>query len=338
MTALLDPSTVDLSLLQDRQVAVLGYDAVASAHALNLRDSGVDVRVGAEPDGRAAARAQIDGLMVMPPEHAVAACDIVLVPAAGPEAAGRGRVIAGLDLSAVQGLVSAHTEPGDLVIVTSASLRLDVPTGVDLAMIQALGDGPRLREEYVDGRGCPALVAVEHDSSGAAWATLTAYAAAMGSLRSGAIVTTMAHEALAGRFAEQAVHGLTQHVVETAFTTLVEAGVEPEVAYLATLQALRDRLDQVCAAGFASQHGPDGRGRHQEAAESLAPGLPQRMADLLGRVVGPAEGPPATTPQAGRETEPGAHGIPASRQDAARSVHPIEQVGARVRSLMSWVR
>jgi ketol-acid reductoisomerase len=329
---MLDPDTADLSLLQDRQVAVLGYDAVAAAHALNLRDSGVDVRVGVDPDSRGAARAEADGLTVLDPAAAADASDILLVPTGRP-GTGHGEH----DPALVARLLADHTEPGDLVVVTSG-IALDstgpvVPDGVDLVMVHAMADGRTLREEYLDGRGCPALVAVERDGSGAAWATLTAYAAAMGSLRSGAVITTLAHHALAERFADVAVHGVMQQVVETAFDTLVQAGVEPEVAYLATVHELKARTDQVYAAGYASQHGPHGRGVQGVRAQTLLPGLPAQMADLLGRLrdADPAEG----TGVAGGEPS---DTVPSSRRAAAQAAHPVEKVGRRVRSMMSWIR
>ncbi len=295
MSTVLDPASADLTLLQDRQVAVLGYDAVAEAHALNLRDSGVDVWVGTDPDSRRAASAETEGLNVTRPEEAVSHCDIVLVPAPDDRSFGPGTQ----DASEVQRLLDEHTEPGDLVIVTSGaqilSGALSVPDGVDLALLRAVGDGSRIREEYLDGRGCPALVAVARDGSGAAWATLTAYAAAMGSLRSGAIVTTVEHQAKALELAEERIHTPLRKAVESAYDELVRLGVEEEVAYLAVVHDLKTRVDQINGAGFASQYGP------------------------AGQPIDPAE-------------------EPSSRREAARAAHPLEHVGRRVRAMMSWIR
>lgn len=294
---MLDPDSADLTLLQDRQVAVLGYDAMAAAHALNLRDSGVDVWIGVAPDSRLAARAEMEGLTVSPPEQAVEHCDIILVP--GVEGALTPAQAHEL-VEGYQRLIDEHTEPGDLVVVTSGRLvhggGLTVPEGVDLAMLRTIGDGDRVREEYLDGRGSPALVAVARDGSGAARATLTAYAAAMGSLRSGAILTTVEHEAQAMDYAEEHVLGPLQRTVEAAFEALVEQGVEEEVAYLAVVHELKTRVDQIYAAGFATQHGPEAQ------------------------------------PDDGRT------GAPASRRAAARAAHPLEQVGRRVRAMVSWIR
>ncbi|WP_192796636.1 hypothetical protein [Serinicoccus kebangsaanensis] len=286
----LDPDSADLTLLQDRQVAVLGFDAVGAAHALNLRDSGVDVWVGIDPESRLAARAEIEGLPVVLPAEAVSRCDIVLVP-------GPGRM--DQERASVQPLVDEHTEPGDLVIVTSAATvredGLTVPEEVDLALLRTLGDGERVREEYLDGRGSPALVAVEHDRSGAAWATLTAYAAAMGSLRSGAIVTTIEHEAVAMAAARDRIHAPLQEALESAYDELASSGVEPEVAYVALVHELKAHVDQIYSAGFASHHGPSGQ---------------------------------AT----------GSDGAVRSRREAAAGAHPLERAGRTVREMTSWLR
>lgn len=297
MSTVLDPDSADLTLLQDRQVGVLGFDAMAAAHALNLRDSGVDVRVGTSPDGRGAARAEMEGLAVTTPAHAVAQCDVILVPVGG---AGRSLGPREHDLDVVQALLQEHTDPGDLVVVTSGEPvrtgRITVPDGVDLAMLRPVGDGERVREEYLDGRGCPALVAVARDQSGAAWATLTAYAAAMGALRSGAIVTTLAHEARAARYAEAHVYAPLWASMEAAFEALVRSGVEEEVAYLAVVHELKTRVDQVHAAGLTTQFGPGAQ--------------------------------PGTDPTDGAR----------SRRAAQEAASPLEHVGRRVRSMMSWIR
>lgn len=296
----LDPDSADLTLLQDRQVAVLGFDALAAAHALNLRDSGVDVWIGTDPDSRLAARAEMEGLPVVPPAEAVGRCDIVLLPRPG-----HGEH----DPASVQRLVSDHTDPGDLVIVTSAAAIQDglltVPDGVDLAMLRTVGDGDRVRDEYLDGRGCPALVAVAHDHSGAAWATLTAYAAAMGSLRSGAIVTTVAHEAHAMAASRERIQRPLQQALESAFETLVADGVEPEVAYVALVHELKTQVDQIYVAGFATQHGPSGQ-------------------------------PAADRPANAEHTQE--HPEASSRRQAAADAHPLEQAGRRVRQMTSWLR
>jgi len=280
----LDPNSADLTLLQDRQVAVLGFGPVASAHALNLRDSGVDVRVGVPAESRAAARAEVEGLLVVDAEAAVRQADIVVVPTDDS-----------VDPASVPPLLEAGMEPGDMVLVTGGDpIRYDAltaPPGVDLVVLQEIGGADRLRGEYLDGRGVPCLVAVETDASGVAWPVLTAYAQALGALRSGALVSSAAELAESARFADEEVHTATQRLVEEAFDALVARGVTQEVAYLVTLHELHQRIGDAYATGFGTERAT---ARH--------------------------------TPE------------PESRREAARTAHPVEQVGRRVRALMSWIR
>jgi len=280
----LDPDSADLTLLQDRQVAVLGFGPVASGHALNLRDSGVDVRVGVRADSRAAARAEVEGLLVVEVPAAIATADIVVLPTDDSA-----------DPATLHAVLREGLEPGDLVLVTGGGPvhhgAVTVPDGVDLVVLQGIGGADRLRGEYLDGRGVPCLVAVETDASGVAWPVLTAYCQALGALRSGALVTSAAELAETEQYADEAVHAPVRRLVESAFDTLVERGASEEVAYLATLHELKQRMDTAWAAGFGRDQVPD-----RAAAE-----LPTRGA-------------------------------------VARATHPIEQVGRRVRALMSWIR
>ncbi|WP_165700151.1 NAD(P)-binding domain-containing protein [Ornithinimicrobium ciconiae] len=255
----LDPNSADLTLLQDRQVAVLGFGPVGSGHALNLRDSGVDVRVGVPADSRAAARAEIEGILVVEAADAVRQADIVVLPA--DEA---------LDVATVAPLLGA-LEPGDLVLVTGPELVRDgltVPEGVDLVLLQGIGGAHRLRDEYLDGRGVPALVAVETDASGFAWPVLTAYSQAVGALRSGALVTSVTELAAATTYAESSVHEPVQALVREGFDALIVQGVSEEVAYLVTLHELRARVDTALVAGF----GPT------QVSDRQAAALPSRRA------------------------------------------------------------
>ncbi|WP_161958434.1 hypothetical protein [Ornithinimicrobium cavernae] len=281
---LLEPDSADLTLLQDRQVAVLGFGPIASGHALNLRDSGVDVRVGVLAESRAAVRAEVEGLLVVAPEDAVRQADIVVVPTDDST-----------DPATLQQLLETGLETGDLVLVTGGDPvhggEVTVPEGVDLVVLQTIGGPERLRTEYLDGRGVPCLVAVETDASRVAWPVLTAYCQALGALRSGALVTSAAELTEASRYADTAVHEAVQRLVEDGFDRLVERGTAEEVAYLVTLHELKDRIDTAWAAGFGTEQVPD-----HDAAEL------------------------------------------SSRRAVARAAHPIEQVGRRVRALMSWIR
>lgn len=247
--AQLDPDSADLTLLQDRQVAVLGFGPLATAHALNLRDSGVDVRVAAPADSRAAGRAEVEGLLVVEAAAALAQADIIVLPTDGPA-----------EVLEAQPLLRETLEPGDLVLVTGgAPIRFDgltVPNGVDLVVLQEIGGADRLRGEYLDGRGVPCLVGVETDATGVAWPVLTAYCAALGALRSGALVSSASELAEAAAYADGAVHEATRRLVEDGFDALVDRGVGEEVAYLVTLHELRARIEAACSVGYGTDDVP----------------------------------------------------------------------------------
>lgn len=274
--AQLDPDSADLTLLQDRQVAVLGFGPLATAHALNLRDSGVDVRVGVPADSRAAGRAEVEGLHVVEAADAVAQADIVVLPTDGPG-----------DVLEAQPLLEESLEPGDLVVVTGgAPVRfggLTVPAGVDLVVLQEIGGPDRLRGEYLDGRGVPCLVGVETDATGVAWPVLTAYCAALGALRSGALVSSASELAEAAEYADRAVHEPARRLVEEGFDTLVGRGVGEEVAYLVTLHGLKGRVDAACAAGYGTEDVP--AEQVAEAANRRAAAQAAHPLEAVGRRV-----------------------------------------------------
>src|SRR5690606_16718058 len=173
------------------------------------------------------------------------------------------------DVAALAAVLDGRLEPEDMVVVTAGEPvrfgRLSVPPGVDLVMLRGVGGGDRMRSEDLDGRGAPALVDGVVDATGMAWPVLTAYAAALGALRSGAVVVTAAQEAEAVRFASLAVHDSVQRLVESGFEVLTGAGIAPEVAYLTCLHELKERIDLVWAGGFAAEHGPDGGARRTDA-------------------------------------------------------------------------
>lgn len=306
----LDPDTADLTLMQDRQVAVLGYGSVVAAHALNLRDSGVDVRVGLPAEGRAAARAEIEGLLVVPPHEAVAQADLIVLP---PEEDG----------ADTADVLRAGLEPGDLVLATDAGIvrdrRLTVPVGVDLAFLRTIGGPDRLRSEHLDGRGVPTLVGVSVDATGMAWPVLTAYASALGGLRAGAVIVDPDQVADADRFAEIAVHASVHSIVRTAFTTLTDAGVSPEVAYLACVNEAHERLLAAADSGWAPGA--------ETTPSALDPAELTAAAQSTWRQV--SEG------GAGAVADPEREG---GRRRTGLAADPLAHIGARVRALMSWVR
>ena len=188
----------DLSLIQGKKVAVIGYGSQGHAHALSLRDSGVDVRVGLAEGSASRAKAQAEGLRVVTPAEAVEEADLVVILA--PDQVQR-------DL--YKNEIEPGLAPGDtLVFIHGFNIRYDyikAPEGVDVIMVAPKGPGHVVRREFVDGRGVPVLVAVEQDATGNAKALALSYAKGIGGLRAGGIKTTFTEETETDLFGEQAV-------------------------------------------------------------------------------------------------------------------------------------
>ncbi|HQY95998.1 MAG TPA: ketol-acid reductoisomerase, partial [Phycicoccus sp.] len=215
----------DTSIIQGRKVAVIGYGSQGHAHALNLRDTGVDVRVGLAEGSKSRAKAEAEGLRVLDVADAVKEADLVVI----------------LTPDQVQRTVYANEiqpnlkEGAALLFGHGFNIRFDYiqpEAGSDVIMVAPKGPGHLVRREYVDGRGVPVLVAVEQDASGQAWDLAKSYAKAIGGLRAGGIKTTFTEECETDLFGEQAVLcGGASQLVMYGFETLVEAGYQPEVAY-----------------------------------------------------------------------------------------------------------
>ena len=225
MAELFYDADADLSIIRGRKVAVLGYGSQGHAHALSLRDSGVDVRVGLAEGSRSRAKAEAEGLRVVDPATACAEADLIMVLVPDP-------VQRGLYTEAIE----PNLNDGDaLFFAHGFNIRYDYikpPATVDVCMVAPKGPGHLVRREYVAGRGVPAIVAVEQDATGNAWALALSYAAAIGCLRAGGIKTTFTEETETDLFGEQAVLcGGASQLVMYGFETLVEAGYQPEVAY-----------------------------------------------------------------------------------------------------------
>lgn len=237
----------DLSLIQGRHVAVIGYGSQGHAHALSLRDSGVDVRVGLREGSKSAAKAEAEGLRVLPVAEAVEESDLIMVLA--PDQVQR-------TLYAEE--IAPNIAEGDaLFFAHGFNIRYDYiqpPAGVDVCMVAPKGPGHIVRREYVDGRGVPAIIAVEKDESGNAWPLALAYAKAIGALRAGGIKTTFTEETETDLFGEQAVLcGGASALVQAGFETLVEAGYQPEIAYFECLHELKMIVDLMIEGGITKQ-------------------------------------------------------------------------------------
>jgi ketol-acid reductoisomerase len=234
----------DLSLIRARKVAVLGYGSQGHAHALNLRDSGVTVRVGLPETSKSRAVAEKDGLQVMTPAEASKWADVVMVLVPDTTAASLYQEAIAPNLSAGNMLMLAH----------GFNIRFGTiapPADVDVTMIAPKSPGHRVRELYVEGGGTPALVAVHQDATGQAMAIALSYGRAIGVGRAGIVETTFTEETETDLFGEQAILcGGTSALVKAGFDTLVEAGYQPEVAYFECLHELKLIVDLMYRGGL----------------------------------------------------------------------------------------
>lgn len=234
----------DIEALAGQTVAVLGYGSQGHAHALNLRDSGVNVVVGLPAASRSRARAEAEGLPVHTPAAAEQA-DIVMLLVPDTEQA-----------RLFRDEVRPHLQPGDtLMFAHGFNVRfgaIEAPAGVDVSMVAPKAPGHRVREVFREGQGTPALVAVHQDASGRALRTALAYAKGIGCTRAGVIETTFAEETETDLFGEQAVLcGGVSALVRAGFETLVQAGYQPEIAYFECLHELKLIVDLMYRGGLS---------------------------------------------------------------------------------------
>jgi ketol-acid reductoisomerase len=245
MTKLYYDQDADLALVRDRRVAVLGYGSQGHAHAQNLRDSGVAVRVGLPAGSASRAKAEADGFHVDEPRAACAWADtiMVLTPDTGQAAL-------------YDQAIAPELKPGKtLMFAHGFNIRYGLilpPAGVDVSMVAPKGPGHRVREVFADGGGVPCLFAVHQDASGQARARALAYAKALGATRAGVLETTFAEETETDLFGEKAVLcGGASELVKAGFDTLVEAGYQPEIAFFECLHELKLIVDLMYRGGLS---------------------------------------------------------------------------------------
>ena len=234
----------DLSLIRAKKVAVLGYGSQGHAHALNLRDSGVTVRVGLPEGSKSRAAAERDGLQVMTPAEASKWADVIMVLVPDTTAA-----------SLYKESIAPNLAPGKMLMLAHGfNIRygtIKPPTDIDVTMIAPKSPGHRVRELYVEGGGTPALIAVHQDATGKAHALALSYGSAIGVGRAGIVETTFTEETETDLFGEQAILcGGTSALVKAGFDTLVEAGYQPEVAYFECLHELKLIVDLMYRGGL----------------------------------------------------------------------------------------
>jgi ketol-acid reductoisomerase len=319
----------DLSRLDGKTIAILGYGSQGHAHALNLKDSGCDVVVGLRPGSASGAEAEGQGLTVL---------DV-------GEAASRGNVVMILLPDETQAEVweaeiRDGIAPGDLLLFAHGFSihfgQIEPPLGVDVGMVAPKGPGHLVRRQFAEGRGVPCLMAVHQDATGNARDLVLAYAKGIGGTRAGVIETNFKDETETDLFGEQAVlcGGLTE-LARAGFETLVEGGYDPRLAYFECLHELKLIVDLMYEKGIqgmrdsisnTAEYGDMTRGKRVIAEETR-----QAMRQILADI------------QSGEfarewiaENRAGAENFQRMRSEAAR--HPAEKVGGELRSMMPWIQ
>jgi ketol-acid reductoisomerase len=319
----------DLSPIQQRKVAIIGYGSQGHAHALNLKDSGVSVRVGLPATSRSRAKAQAAGLEAGEVSEVAKWADVVMILI--PDHV-QGRVY--------RDEIEPNLQPGNMLMFAHGfNIRFGaiVPRkDVDVAMVAPKSPGHRVRELFVEGAGTPALFAVEQDATGHARALTLSYAKGIGVTRAGVIETTFKEETETDLFGEQAVLcGGVSALIKAGFETLVAAGYQPEIAYFECLHELKLIVDLIYQGGLnymrysvsdTAEHG-DYTGGPKIVTDETRRTMKQLLADIQSGAY--AQGWIAEN-EAGRPTFN-------TLREADRN-HQIEQVGARLRQMMPFLK
>src|SRR5437773_8752529 len=238
-------NSADISLIQAKKVAIIGYGSQGHAHALNLRDSGVSVRVGLHEGSASRAKAEKAGLTVNTPAETAAWADVIMILVPDTK-----------QPKLYRDAIEPNLKPGKtLMFAHGFNIRFGTikpPAAVDVSMIAPKAPGHRVREVFTEGGGTPALLAVEQDASGSAKALALAYAKGLGCTRAGVLETTFTEETETDLFGEQAVLcGGVSELIKAGFDTLTEAGYQPEVAYFECLHELKLIVDLMYQGGLS---------------------------------------------------------------------------------------
>ncbi len=317
----------DLSIIQNKKVAIVGYGSQGHAHAQNLRDSGVEVAIALKDGSKSAAKAQEDGFEVKSVADATEWADLIMILA--PDQHQRG---------IYSDAIKDKLAPGKtLAFAHGFNIRfgyIDAPEGVDVILVAPKAPGHTVRREFVAGRGIPDIIAVERDASGSAWDTALSYAKAIGGTRAGVIKTTFTEETETDLFGEQAVLcGGMSHLVQYGFETLTEAGYQPEIAYFEVLHGLKRIFDPMWGGGIAKQRWSISDtaeyGDYVSGPRVISPEVKENMKAVLADIQSGAFAERFIADQ-----DAGAPEFLALREK--EQGHPIEATGKELRALFAW--
>jgi ketol-acid reductoisomerase len=329
MAKLYYDDAADLSVIRGKKVAVIGYGSQGHAHALNLRDSGVTVRVGLPATSRSREKAQAAGLTVGDVREVAAWADVMMMLA--PDTA---------QPQIYHEEIAPNLAPGNLLLFAHGfNIRfgtIKVRPDVDVAMVAPKSPGHRVRELFVEGAGTPALFAVHQDATGVARRLTLSYAKGIGVTRAGVIETTFAEETETDLFGEQAVLcGGVSALIKAGFETLVEAGYQPEIAYFECLHELKLIVDLIYQGGLSymrySVSDTAEHGDYTGGPRIVTDATRSEMKLMLEQI---RSGEYARAWVA--EHAAGRPHFNATRQ--AERAHPIEAVGMRLRAMMPFLR
>ncbi len=318
----------DLSLIQNKKVAVIGYGSQGHAHALNLKDSGVDVAIGLPEKSRSVEKAKKAGLQVHSIADAAKWADVIMILVPDQSQA-----------EVYEKHIKQHVTPGKtLMFAHGFNIRfgfISPPEGVDVSLVAPKSPGHRVREVFTEGGGVPGLIAVHQDASGNAHDLALSYAKGIGCTRAGVYETTFKEEAETDLFGEQAVLcGGTSALVKAAFDTLVEAGYAPEMAYFECLHELKLIVDLMYRGGLAymrySISDTAEYGDYTAGPRIVTDETRKAMKQLLTEI---QDGTFANAFMA--ENKSGRKKFQAMRD--AEAAHPIETVGAALRAAMPFL-
>ena len=309
-------------------VAVIGYGSQGRAHALNLRDSGEDVRVGLYPGSKSIKRVEEDGLRAVPVPEAVSEATVVMVLT--PDA-GQGKLF--------RESIEKNLQPGSMLMFAHGFsihfAQIKPNQDIDVAMIAPKGPGHLVRSIYLQGQGVPALIAVHQDATGKAWQRALAYARALGAGRAAVLETTFKEETETDLFGEQAVLcGGVSSLVKTGFETLVEAGYQPELAYFEVMHELKLIVDLMYRGGLDfmrySVSDTAEYGDYVSGPRIIDSHVRENMRQVLREI---QDG--SFAERWLDENTNGRKGFLDMRKKD--SGHQVEQVGRELRSMMTWL-